>query len=131
MKLESYMTEYPATDDRSFGRYIRIQREENKLTTRQLGEKIGCSAAYVVDVEKGNRPAPKQFLDKLCDALNIEERDSLVFKDLVSASHGYHFDDITAYVGTKPAVRAALRTAQKRQVPDTVWQDFTRLLEQY
>ena len=131
MNVFDYMKLYPVTDDRSFGRYIRINREELKLTTRQLGEKIGCSAAYIVDVEKGNRPAPKQFLDKLCDALNIEDRDSLTFKDLVSASHGYQFDDITTYVGTKPVVRAALRTAQSRQVPDAVWKDITDRLSQY
>ena len=130
MTVFEYLKLYPVTDDRSFGRYIRILREEHKLTTRQLGAKIGCSAAYIVDVEKGNRPAPMPFIDKLCEALEIEDKDTIEFRDLMSASRGYKFEDIATYIGTKPVVRKAIRLAQSRQVPDRVWEDFISRLSQ-
>lgn len=42
-------------NDQNFGEFLQTKREQQKITLRQLAEKLGVSASFLSDVEKGRR----------------------------------------------------------------------------
>ncbi len=42
----------------TFGRYLRLLREDSKTTLRSLSRSMGWSASYLSDIELGRRGAP-------------------------------------------------------------------------
>ena len=42
-------------NDQNFGEFLKTKREQQKITLRQLAEKLGVSAPFLSDVEKGRR----------------------------------------------------------------------------
>lgn len=111
-------------DEHTFGIFVRECREEKGHSVRSFAKLLGCSAAYLSDIEKGNRYAPKKYLDKIFEALGLPEEDRLDFEDLAAATRGYQYEDINPYLGKKPIARAALRTAMKKKPSDEYWQSF-------
>ena len=53
------------------GAYMRIYRENHKLTQEQLGEKIGASKSFICDVEHDRRAISKEMAKKLAQVFNI------------------------------------------------------------
>lgn len=51
------------------GRWLREQREAADLTLREVARRLGVSAAYLSDVERGNRRCRIAFAVKFTDAL--------------------------------------------------------------
>lgn len=69
-------------DKNTFGAFVRECREERGYSVRSFAKLLGCSAAYLSDIEKGNRYAPKKYLDKIFEALGLPEEDRQDFEDL-------------------------------------------------
>ena len=42
----------------SFGESVRQRREELDISVRKMAERLGMSAMYLSDIERGKRPAP-------------------------------------------------------------------------
>ncbi|WP_295095387.1 helix-turn-helix transcriptional regulator, partial [Ruminococcus sp.] len=42
-------------NDQNFGEFLQTKREQQKITLRQLAEKLDLSAPFLSDVEKGRR----------------------------------------------------------------------------
>ncbi len=63
-------------DKNTFGAFVRECREEKGYSVRSFAKLLGCSAAYLSDIEKGNRYAPKKYLDKIFEVLG--DRKSVV-----------------------------------------------------
>ena len=42
-------------NNQNFGEFLQTKREQQKITLRQLAEKLGVSAPFLSDVEKGRR----------------------------------------------------------------------------
>ena len=42
-------------NDQNFGEFLQTKRKQQKITLRQLAEKLGVSAPFLSDVEKGRR----------------------------------------------------------------------------
>jgi len=53
------------------GDYVRMYRENMKLTQASLGEKVGMSRAYICDVEHGRRTISKDIAKKLSKLFKI------------------------------------------------------------
>lgn len=63
--------------DPSFGRYIRHQRLEKKLTQQEVAERVGTSTPYYNKIENAVLPPPgPETLDSLSKALGAD-RDEL------------------------------------------------------
>ena len=52
VNLKEIVTSKKGIDEHTFGKFIRNLREEKNLTVRSFAKQIGCSAAYLSDIEK-------------------------------------------------------------------------------
>lgn len=112
------------TNERTFGQFVKACREDKGLSVRGFAAQIGCSPAYLSDIEKGNRYAPKKYLDEIFKVLGLPEEDRQDFLDLAGASRGFQYEDINKFFGQQPLARIALRTAMKENPSDEYWQSF-------
>lgn len=117
-------------DEYSFGTFVRERREAMDESVRSFAKKLGCSAAYLSDIEKGNRYAPKNYLDKLFELLKLPEEERQDFEDLAAATRGFLYADINPYLGQEPLARVALRLAMEKNVSSEYWEAFIRDMEQ-
>ena len=124
MEIKLFLSENPNLDERSFGQFIRQRREELGKTVRGFAAELDITPAYLSDIEKGNRYAPKNYLDKLKEVLKISEDDEQEFEDLASVSRGSSFEDINCYLGKTRMARVALRRARDSQISDDEWEKF-------
>lgn len=111
-------------DQYTFGRFVRERREEKDYSVRTFAKLIGCSAAYLSDIEKGNRYAPKNYLDKIFEVLGLPEEERQDFEDLAAATRGFQYDDINPYLGQQPLARVALRAAMEKNLSDDYWKNL-------
>ena len=119
MSLREYV-ERNVVDEKTFGTYLKKRRESLGMSIRGLAAELKVSAAYISDIEKGNRYAPSQEkLERLIEVLQIPEDDRLAFNDLASATHGFSYEDINPYLGREPHARVALRKAEKMGLSDS------------
>ncbi|MEI7014650.1 helix-turn-helix transcriptional regulator [Leptospira licerasiae] len=60
----------------SFGRELRAIREAKKISLRSLADALGWSAAYLSDIELGNRNPPSsiQHIEKIANHLGIDPK---------------------------------------------------------
>lgn len=126
MDIKLFLSENPNLDERSFGQFIRQRREELGKTVRGFAAELDITPAYLSDIEKGNRYAPKNYLDKLKEVLKISEDDEQEFEDLASVSRGSSFEDINCYLGKTRMARVALRRARDSQISDDEWEKFIK-----
>ena len=124
MDIKLFLSENPNLDERSFGQFIRQRREELGKTVRGFAAELDITPAYLSDIEKVNRYAPKNYLDKLKEVLKISEDDEQEFEDLASVSRGSSFEDINCYLGKTRMARVALRRARDSQISDDEWEKF-------
>lgn len=67
-----------------YGVWIRLQREYSKISLRDFAKKIGISAPYLSDIERGNRHASKHVRGTIskaiddCRTLLIEEARKII-----------------------------------------------------
>lgn len=57
------------TAARTFGLFIRRQREKLELKQRDVADMVGISQAYYCDIENGKRETGLSLSNNLCDAL--------------------------------------------------------------
>ena len=89
-----------------FGEWLKSTRKEYGYSVRELAEMIGVSAAYISDIEKGNRHAPVNHLEQIAKIFNIPETELMYFTDLAGSSVG-SWQDINDYLGKSKNARAA------------------------
>ena len=111
-------------DEHTFGKFVRFRREQLGMSVRCLASKLNMTAAYLSDIEKGNRYAPAKYLDKLREFLQISDEDKGKFEKLAAAAGGFLSDDI------QPLARIALRRAQIVNVPDEMWIAFIEKMDE-
>ncbi|WP_081825605.1 helix-turn-helix domain-containing protein [Bacillus sp. UNC41MFS5] len=56
----------------SFGKYLKVKREEKNLSMNKLGELVGITAMYISQLESGKRNNPSiEVLHKLSKSLEV------------------------------------------------------------
>jgi transcriptional regulator with XRE-family HTH domain len=116
-----------------FGTLIRTRREALGMSLRGLAAEIGIKPSYMSDIEKGNRPAPEKYLDKLLEVLLIsqsEAQESGGFYDLATKSRKGLYQDLMGYLGKTDLARVALRMARDQDISDETWQHIIDAIEQ-
>ncbi len=59
------------------GRVIRRERQERRLTIKELGEKAGLSEIYVGEIERGQKYPSSRVLESIAQALGLDIADLL------------------------------------------------------
>ena len=130
VSLKEYV-ENNTVDEKTFGSYLKSRMESLNMSLRGLASELKVSAAYISDIEKGNRYAPSQEkLVRLMEILQIPEDDQQAFSDLASATHGFSYGDINPYLGRQPHARVALRKAEKLGLSDSFWISVVEQMDQ-
>lgn len=64
----------------SVGEQIKKCRNENKLSQKELGEKLGVSQAMIAQYESGKRLPKLETIQKIAEALGVPLNDLFVTK---------------------------------------------------
>lgn len=113
-----------------FGEYVKQRREQLGKTQRGFAAEVGLSAAYLSDIENGNRRAPEKYLDRFAQALEITDEEELyTFYDMAGMSQKGQHADINSYIDDLPHARIALRTARDFDYTDEDWQKLIEIIK--
>lgn len=110
----------------TFGSFMRQKREEKGITVRGLATMLGITPAYVSDLEKGNRAAPrrnspKDLLERICQILMSTDDDRHRYYDLAAESRDGQYDELNDYLHQHANARLALRVARDRGLDEDGW----------
>ena len=108
----------------NFGEFLVQRRLKSDISAKWLAEALGISQVYMCDIENGSRIPSAQMLKRLSELLLLSEEERYEMYDLAAKSFNTVSLDVTEYVMSNDMVRRALRTAQKYDTPDDVWQEF-------
>jgi transcriptional regulator with XRE-family HTH domain len=61
----------------TMGQVIRRERQERRLTIKELGDKAGLSEIYVSEIERGKKYPSARVLERLAEALDLSVADLL------------------------------------------------------
>ena len=91
-----------------FGKYIRGEREANKITLRKFADQIGVTPTYVSKIERGEfKPPAEELIRKIARTLVLNEDKLLGLADKVSS-------DLPGIILRNPVdMPVFLRTASK------------------
>ena len=113
-----------------FGEFVKERREQLQKTLRGFATEVGISAAYLCDIENGNRKAPEKFLDNFAKSLDITDAEELNnFYDLAGVSKNGQHSDINGYIEALPSARMALRTAKNCNFTDEDWLELIKIIK--
>ncbi len=109
-------------DEMDFGAFIAAKRREAGLTQRETARHLGITAAYLCDVEKGNRCAfDLMKLHRFALAAGLSEADRARLYDLAGESRGEISPDISQYINDHNYVCAALRQVKTLNASEEDW----------
>ena len=97
---------------------------------RQLAEKLGVSAPFLSDVEKGRRNSLDiDKLDILKQILSLSEEEYHKMLDLAGKQRNTVAPDLPKYIMDRDYVAAALRTARDLDAGEEEWLRFVEELK--
>ena len=91
---------------------------------RGFAAEINIAAAYLNDIEKGNRLPPARHLETIAKALHITGDELHELYDLAGKDRKGSFADLNEYILKKDVARVALRTARDYRISDRQWEKF-------
>lgn len=118
------------TQFQSFGEFLQKKREEKQITLRKMADRIGVSAPYLSDIEKGRRNPPEMDkLDIIAGILLLSDEDKSVMLDLAGKMRNSVAPDLPGYIMERDYVSAALRTARDLDADEADWLKFVEELK--
>ena len=115
----------------NFGEFLQRKREEKQITLRKMADKLGFSAPFLSDVEKGRRNPPEfSKLEQISEILGLTTEDERAMYDLAGQKRETIAPDLPEYIMNRDYVAAALRTARDLDAGEDEWMRFVRELEQ-
>ena len=116
--------------DITFGEFLQRKREEKEITLRRMADKLGFSAPFLSDVEKGRRNPPElSKLEQIADILSLSIADKQTMFDLAGKKRESVAPDLPDYIMSRGYVAAALRTARDLDAGEEEWQRFVDELQ--
>ena len=117
-------------NDQNFGEFLQTKREQQKITLRQLAEKLDVSAPFLSDVEKGRRNSlDMDRLIMLRQILNLSDEEYETMLNLAGKQRKTVAPDLPEYIMERDYVSAALRTARDLDAGEAEWQRFVEELK--
>lgn len=97
---------------------------------RKMAEMLGCSAAFLSDVEKDRRnPLDMERMEKLAQILHFNDEEKNMMFDLAGQKRDSIAPDLPDYIKDRSYVSVALRTARDLDAGEAEWQKFIDELE--
>lgn len=103
-----------------FGEKVRELREIKDLSLRDLAEKIGCSAAFLSDVELGRRHPSDELFKKLAKVLGTTSEELRKYDTTLPIK------DLKTFTSTSPTYGIALRKMIDKNIGP---EDFMKLID--
>ncbi len=117
-------------NEKNFGEFLQTKREQQKITLRQLAEKLDLSAPFLSDVEKGRRNSlDMDRLIMLRQILNLSDDEYETMLNLAGKQRKTVAPDLPKYIMERDYVSAALRTARDLDAGEEEWQRFVEELK--
>lgn len=115
----------------NFGEFLQSKRTAKNITMRQMAEKLGVSAPFLSDVEKGRRNSlfEMETLNKLRVILELSDEEFALMLDLAGKQRNTVAPDLPKYIMENDYVTAALRTARDLGAGEKEWQEFVKELK--
>lgn len=116
--------------NKKFGKLVKEYRGSKSL--KKLGNEIGISAAYLSDIESGNRFPSKEKLDKFIKAFNLKDDEKDRFYDLVAKESPNKYKvsgDIAEYIMKNEFLRNFIRIAKDKKLDNSYWKSKIKELE--
>lgn len=114
----------------TFAQYITEIREREKITLRQMAAKLGVSAAYYSDVEKGRRnPLSLEKLELFASFTGMTDEERTRMFDLAGKGRSEVAPDLPDYIMSRDYVSAALRTARELGADQSDWEEMVAALK--
>ena len=116
--------------NKKFGKLVKEYRGSKSL--KKLGNEIVISAAYLSDIENGNRFPSKEKLDKFIKAFNLKDDEKDRFYDLVAKESPNKYKvsgDIAEYIMKNEFLRNFIRIAKDKKLDNSYWKSKIKELE--
>ena len=116
-----------------FGEFLRLKRLELEISIRKLAKISGIDVAYLSRIERVIKPPEKEaILNKLIEALNLNDTDARKLKDLAAMGNREIPDDIDILEGNYEAIPVLLRTINNKKLNGDQIRELTkRINEEY
>lgn len=113
--------------NRTFGKYIRRHRKLAELTLGDLGDLLGCSAAYISDVELGKKPPfTDDKLQRVSELLRVPLPE---LRQLALLYRGVHLETNSASSDSREMALALARTWEN--LDDNASREIMTILRRY
>jgi len=112
--------------EQKFGEFMKEKRKQAGLTYKQLSEKLNIGIGYLGDIESSRATAPKRYLDKLVEVLNIQGEEVEKFYYLANISR----NDTPDIYARKVIEDAKLRELVKK-IDSASLEEAIELVKQY
>lgn len=117
-------------EEKSFGEYLSQLREAKDVTLRELARKIGVSAPFLSDVEKGRRaPLTAERLELVASVLGLNDTEKTEMYNIAGRQRNTIPPDLPEYIMGRDYVSAALRTARDLDAGEEEWLRFVEELK--
>ena len=117
----------------AFGKYIKQLRNERKLTTQQVADKLTMSKGNIGDIERGSRPPFKNGKMKaFIKFLKLTGEETVKLYDLAGkcdSNVSFDIRDIFNDEEVGELARIALRLSKEVDEPEAKWKRLIRELE--
>lgn len=118
------------TMNQNFGEFLQTKRDAQNITLRQMAEKLGVSAPFLSDVEKGRRNSlDMDKLSLLKQILALSDEEYATMLNLAGKQRKTVAPDLPEYIMERDYVSAALRTARDLDAGEEEWQRFVEELK--
>lgn len=109
----------------SFGESVRFIREQQGIKIREVASKVGMTATYISDIERGNnRPPRRPLMQNILTALKIQELELQNYLyDLSARERGEVAEDIAEYIMSNDDLRLVIRMTQRQKMSERFWQE--------
>lgn len=123
MTLQEYLKNFPTQNKYTFGRFLRLRREELGISLRSMSKKVEMTPSYLSDIENGARYAPIKDINKFKQEFRIQPDEEEMFEELAYLTKDDCEPVIIRYLLENPEARKALKIAVKKNL------DGKKLLE--
>ena len=118
----------------SFGEGVRQRREELNISVREMARRLGMSAIYLSEIERGLKPAPsgiisgKDYMSILVKELRLTDSQKEVFILMAEISHLSTKNLIDNYFINNPSALKFLLNDFKKEMPNEKWEKLYQLM---
>ncbi|MDE7197281.1 MAG: helix-turn-helix transcriptional regulator [Lachnospiraceae bacterium] len=110
---------------------MRLIREQQGISIRELARKVNKTPTYISDIERGNnKPPEKELMQKILAILELQETEiQNCLYDLAAQERGGVSEDIADYIMSYYDLRRAIRMAQRKKTGEQFWKECVKYIQ--